>query len=62
MGAYKIVTSYVNPPIPYRANDWCAFYDGQEETGTYGWGPTEEQAIIDLITNYELPTPDGSEP
>jgi hypothetical protein len=52
---YSIVTSYVNPPIPYRANDWAAFFDGQEETGQCGYGETEEQAILDLIQNYELP-------
>lgn len=47
----KIVTSYVNPPIPYRQNDWCAHYDGEEEAGNYGWGSTEEEAIRDFIYN-----------
>lgn len=48
----KIITSNVCPPIPYRGMDWCAFYDGTEETGNYGYGETEAEAIADLIANY----------
>ena len=44
----KIVTRYVRPPIPTTAFDWCAYYDGTEEDGNYGWGPTEAAAIADL--------------
>ncbi len=44
-----IVTIHVLPPIPCRRNDWCAYPDGEEENGNYGWGPTEEAAIADLI-------------
>lgn len=45
----KIITSYVYPPIPCRAFDWCAWYDDEgEEAGRYGWGATEEAAIDDL--------------
>lgn len=44
----KIVTSFVNPPIPIRTHDWCAFYDGEEEAGNYGWGRTEAEAIQDF--------------
>lgn len=33
----KIVTRFVYPPIPDRSNDWCAFPDGEEEAGGYGW-------------------------
>jgi hypothetical protein len=37
----KIITSYVNPPIPVRGYDWCAQYADCE--GYYaGWGGTEE--------------------
>jgi len=43
-----IVTYHAYPPIPTRRFDWCAFRDGQEELGNYGWGPTEEAAIQDL--------------
>lgn len=49
----KIVTSHVYPPIPIRSMDWCAYYDGEEENGKYGWGATEEAAIKDLVENYE---------
>lgn len=47
----KIVTSYINPPIPIRSNDWCAHYDGEEEAGFYGWGATEAEAVADFIEN-----------
>jgi hypothetical protein len=44
-----IVTNHVFPPIPCRRHDWCAYPDGEEENGNYGWGPTEAAAIADLI-------------
>src|SRR5690349_11954714 len=44
-----IVTTHVCPPIPCRRNDWCAYPDGEEENGNYGWGRSEEAAIADLI-------------
>lgn len=47
----RIVTSYQNPPIPTRELDWCAHYDGEEEAGNYGWGPTDADAIADFIEN-----------
>ena len=47
----NIVTSYVHPPIPVRNMDWCAFYDGEEEAGGYGWGRTEAEAVADFIEN-----------
>lgn len=49
----KIVTSYVYPPIPVREMDWCAFYDGEEEAGFYGWGRTEADAVTDFIENCQ---------
>lgn len=45
----SIATVHVFPPIPCRRNDWCAYPDGEEENGNYGWGPTEAAAIADLI-------------
>jgi hypothetical protein len=48
----KIVTSHIFPPIPDRSMDWCAYYDGEEERGDYGYGPTEQAAINDLINSY----------
>jgi hypothetical protein len=45
---FKIVTSNVYPPIPIREFDWCAYLDGEEEAGPYGWGRSEAEAIADL--------------
>lgn len=47
----KIVTSHVFPPIPTRQFDWCAFYDGDEESGNYGYGATEAEAVKDFLEN-----------
>ena len=44
----EIKTEFVNPPIPVRHMDWCAWVAGQEEEGIYGNGPTEEDAIQNL--------------
>ncbi len=44
----KILTSHVYPPIPIRNYDWCAYYDGEEESKNYGWGSTEEEAVNQL--------------
>lgn len=49
----KIVTSYVNPPIPTRQFDWCAHFEGEEEAGGYGYGATEAEAIQDFIGNRD---------
>jgi hypothetical protein len=48
-----IVTDHVYPPIPDRRFDWCAYRDGKEENGGYGWGRTEAEAIADLLANEE---------
>jgi hypothetical protein len=47
----KIVTRFEHPPIPTRSFDWCAYYEGEEEAGDYGWGPTEADAIEDFTEN-----------
>jgi hypothetical protein len=57
----KIITTHICPPIPYRDHDWCAYYDGQEETGDYGYGATEQAAIADLKVNYDDPDPEPDE-
>jgi hypothetical protein len=44
-----IITSHIYPPIPPRKFDWCAFREGKEELGNYGYGATEQEAIADLI-------------
>ncbi len=44
-----IVTVFVHPPIPVRDHDWCAYHDSEMEQGnTYGWGSTEQEALVDL--------------
>lgn len=48
-----IITLHVYPPIPVRAFDWAAYYEGEEERGGYGYGETEADAIRDLIENYD---------
>jgi hypothetical protein len=48
----KIVTSCQYPPIPIRNFDWCAYFDGCEEDGRYGYGATEAEAIADFIENH----------
>ena len=45
----KIRTSFVHPPIPVRHFDWVAWIDGDEETGFYGHGRNESEAISELI-------------
>jgi len=47
-----IVTSFIDPPIPVRTHDWCAYRDGDEEGCRYGWGRTKEEAVADLL-RYE---------
>ncbi len=51
-GARKIQTSHTYPPIPVRGFDWCAWFDGDEELGRYGYGPTEQEAIADLLDSW----------
>lgn len=48
-----IVTSHIYPPIPIRTMDWCAYFDGEEELGGYGYGRTEEEAVADFINNLD---------
>lgn len=47
----EIITRFVNPPIPVRDHDWCAYYEGEEEAGSYGWGSNEAEAIADFKAN-----------
>ena len=50
---FKIVVNYIYPPIPDRRHDWCAYVDGWEEDGPYGWGATKFSALMDLIDMLE---------
>lgn len=49
----KIATSTTHSPLPDRKHDWCAFYDGEEEAGVYGYGATEAEAIADFVENCQ---------
>jgi hypothetical protein len=48
-----IITSSTHSPLPTRINDFCAFYEGEEEAGNYGYGATPEAAIADFIENCQ---------
>ena len=57
----KLVTSFENPPIPWRKFDWIAYDDdAMSDVCTdpecscrlglaRGWGATEEEAIIEFV-------------
>jgi hypothetical protein len=51
-GKPRIKTVHEYPPIPIRDFDWCAYLDGEEERGEYGYGRTEAEAIADFLENY----------
>jgi len=51
MDERKIVVEHINPPIPVRKWDWCAFLDGDEETGPWGYGKNEKAAIKELFAH-----------
>lgn len=43
-----IVVINKTPPIPIRSFDYCAYEEGREESGPFGFGATKEEAIADL--------------
>jgi len=45
----KIITDNIRPPVPTRAYDWVAYFEGQEEGGPTGYGSTEDAAILELL-------------
>jgi len=48
-----IVTSYTRLS-PHPEIDWCAWRDGDEESGVRGWGATEAAAVADLLDTLDL--------
>ena len=47
---YVIHVDYDPPPIPVRHLDWVAYFDDYEPgAGCVGYGPTEYDAIVDLL-------------
>lgn len=49
---------FVYPPIPIRMFDWCAYWDGDEERGHYGYGATADDAVADLLENFPEDAPE----
>lgn len=41
----KVMTAFVNPPIPIRTSDWIAWFDAYGEDGPREYGRTEAQAV-----------------
>ena len=44
-----IITDFIYPPIPIRDFDWLATRDGYEPGDLFGIGPTEAEAIANLL-------------
>jgi len=44
-----IHTEFLYPPIADRRWDWSAMFDGHEPGDPMGLGPTEDEAIADLV-------------
>jgi len=49
MNNEKIITEFINPPIPIRKFDWQAVRDGYDDGDPVGEGETEQEAIINLL-------------
>ena len=52
-GNLLISVDYIWPPIPTRQFDWSAVVDGHEDHGPYGYGPTKDAAVADLMLRLE---------
>jgi hypothetical protein len=52
MSKQKIIIAYEAPPVPSTKFDWRAGYAGQEEDGKDGFGASPQQALQELIDNY----------
>lgn len=52
-GGFSCVTKYQPPPISSRQYDWSAALSDEREDGPVGFGPTEYDAIRDLLTELE---------
>lgn len=52
----KVIVSHNYPPIPVREFDYVAYYEGQEESGHYGYGASERAAILDLHAQEHAPS------
>jgi hypothetical protein len=53
-GMDKVIkTEFVNPPVSLRDYDWRAWFEGEEQRGQYGYGATEQEAIANLLEQYD---------
>jgi hypothetical protein len=52
-----VETTYIYPPIPVRRYDWSAVTDNYEPGSPIGYGPTEADAIADLVELIESNEP-----
>ena len=50
---FNVVVAHEYPPIPVRTMDFCAYVDGDEELGNYGWGATPSDALRELADLIE---------
>lgn len=50
----KIITKHIYPPIPVRYMDWEAIFEDYEEGDIIGEGPTEHDAIANLLNETEV--------
>ena len=44
-----MITEQINPPAPCRSHDWQATHDDYQPGDPMGFGPTEQDAINDLL-------------
>lgn len=46
---------YINPPIPIRNHDWCAYWlPDHEDNDPCGWGQTPEDAVYALLASTPI--------
>jgi len=50
MTTYTIEVTLVYPPLPVRDWDYCATFKGYEPGESIGYGPTEYDAIVCLLS------------
>lgn len=56
-----IRVQHIYPPIPDRRFDYAATVEGYEPGCPIGYGPTEEEAVADLVSLLEDELDDDAE-
>lgn len=49
----KIIVAEEYPSVPWRHDDYRAYYKDSDEHGPFGWGATKEDAVKDLNEKVE---------